>query len=405
MPIYRENRGELESLRKTNSCAVCGGTLSLFYDYDQHIAYLACSDYLRSQHEGIAREGRPFEENILTRRDRMVEEHGEDKARALIPHAQGALTTEKDAMKVLNTLWPNASRESQVKAAMICVQYELNPLMRHLFLIPFKKKEGDKWVEKWEPVMGIQASRLIAHRAGDFSYIDDTPRVMTEEEQVKVYGESLTDRICAITRLRDSKGNEAVGYGVYLKKDEPYGQDKGNTKANMAFIRSERQAMDRLFAGKMPSELGIVDAQYVEVEGVGQVDTTTGEIQDEETQDTEAVSEPEEKPKPGRKASRSQKEDAPAPEEPEPVEEEQQSLDIPSDTPPEMDESTISNEQHATLQKRMEKDNVTPAQLGEFCNTGKFGHTWGVKGTGSIKVWQYTIIMQAFNDGILHSGI
>jgi len=37
---------------------------------------------------------------------------------------------------------------------------------------------------------------------------------------------------------------------------------KGNTKANMAFIRSERNALDRLFAGEMPQGVEIIDEEY-----------------------------------------------------------------------------------------------------------------------------------------------
>ena len=202
----------------------------------------------------------------------MTKELGAEKTKALMPYYTGALQTEKDATRVLDTIWPDAPKEEKVKAALLCVHYQLNPLMKHLFLIKFGNN--------WNTVLGIQASRLIAHRAGDFSYIDNTPRVMTKAEQEAIFGEVLDDRICAITKLRDSHGMEAQGYGTWQKKENPYGTEKGNTKANMAFIRSERQAMDRLFAGKLPAEQDVVDERYVPMENGREVDVTTGEIQE-----------------------------------------------------------------------------------------------------------------------------
>ena len=198
----------------------------------------------------------------------MERDLGTRKTHALERYSRGALATEADAMKVLEIIWPRAPIIEKKRAAMLCVQYQLNPLMRHLFLIPFKNKSGG---ENWATVLGIQANRLIAHRAGQFSYVDNTPRVMSKQEQETILGEVFEDRIWAITKLRDSSGNEAVGYGFWMKGENPYGTDKGNTKANMAFIRSERQAMDRLFAGKMPEgQFEVGDERFV--------DTQTGEI-------------------------------------------------------------------------------------------------------------------------------
>ncbi|GAI77639.1 unnamed protein product, partial [marine sediment metagenome] len=117
---------------------------------------------------------------------------------------------------------------------------------------------------------------------GDFSYLDDTPRVMTDEEQKRIYGSVDSTKIMAITKLKDSKGNEASGYGAWPLGEEPYGAEKGNTKANMAFIRSERNALDRLFAGEMPQGIQVVDEEYITGGSIeGEVITTSkggGEI-------------------------------------------------------------------------------------------------------------------------------
>ena len=202
--------------------------------------------------------------NLKGRRKEMEQELGKEKTTRLMKYEGVVSLTQQGATEVLETIWPDAPEVEVFKAAMVCHQYGLNPLMKHLFLIPFKRRRQGKVVgEDWVTVLGIKATRLIAHRHGDFSYLDDTPRVMTEEEQKRIYGYIDKNKIMAITKLKDSKGNEASGYGAWPLGEEPYGAEKGNTKANMAFIRSERNALDRLFAGEMPQGIQVVDEEYI----------------------------------------------------------------------------------------------------------------------------------------------
>lgn len=209
----------------------------------------------------------------------MSKEYGEEAIKALIKYEGKGQLTELGAKEIVTTLWPGAPKLEVYKAVNICVQYGLNPLMKHLFMIPFNKGKTN---ETWVAVLGIQANRLIAHRSGDFSYIDDTPRIMSEAEQIKKYGSVDKSMIRAITKLRDSKGNEAPGYGAWPIKDTPFGVDKGNSPHNMAFIRSERQAFDRLFAGKMPENIDVVDERFASSikaeDALPNVDEDTGEI-------------------------------------------------------------------------------------------------------------------------------
>jgi len=128
--------------------------------------------------------------------------------------------------------------------------------------------------------MGIGATRLIASRNRKYSYKDGT-RLMTEEDQIRIFAEIDKSKIWAITVLKDEYGNEAPGYGNWPRDKEPYGADKGNTKANMAMIRSERQAFDRLCPGEMPQGVDVIDAEYI-ASDEGQynvVDVKTGKIQ------------------------------------------------------------------------------------------------------------------------------
>jgi len=273
MPIYEDDnhtREKLQELRRSNVCAVCKGRLDVFLDVGRGPvrAFLACrSD---RSHEGIERiyEPTPFEEegygayNLPARREKMNQEYGE-KSTELTRFVGVNTLTKEDAMMVLKTIWPKAPEIEVIKAALICHQYGLNPLRKHLFLIPYKRrKDGVVVGVDWSTVIGIQANRLIAHRAGDFSYLDDTPRVMTKEEQTRIFGFVDEGKISAITMLRDSRGNTAPGYGSWPLAKVPHGAEEGNSGLNMAFIRSERNAMDRLFAGEMPQGVEVIDQDY-----------------------------------------------------------------------------------------------------------------------------------------------
>ena len=75
-------------------------------------------------------------------------------------------------------------------------------------------------------------------------------------------GEEYPDRIWAITVIADEAGNHAPGYGSLDKTDKIHGEDKGNTRANMAMIRSERAAFDRLLPGEMPQGIEVIDLEF-----------------------------------------------------------------------------------------------------------------------------------------------
>jgi hypothetical protein len=270
MAIYEDEkltREDLFELRKKNICSVCRGALDVFLDVDKGKAFLACSDWRRTQHQGIERVAQPpFEPNILTRREEMVEQLGKDKATQLERYGGVVSLTKAEAIEILKTIWPNAPEIEVLKAGIICHQYGLNPLMRHIFLIPFKKrKEGKVIGEDWAVVQGIGSNRLIARRRHNYSYLDMTPRRMTEEEQQRVNGEVDDTKIWALTHLKDmDTGAEAIGVGSWPVDETPYGTEKGNTKLNMACIRSEREALDRLYPAEMPQGVEVMEEKYID---------------------------------------------------------------------------------------------------------------------------------------------
>lgn len=289
MHYYPEDASpdNLRKLIRQNVCEQCGRQLYAYLDAEGK-TYIACSN---QKHEGIAREYQPpredYESNI--RREIEVEkEHGREGSKALATIPKQGQLTQSQAMTILQLVYPDVPENEIIRTAILCKDFGLHPLMKELYIIPFGT--GEK--RTWSTVLGINATRKMMARMGSFSYIDNTPRVMTEQEQMEIFGIVNIDRITAITKLETKGGLKAQGYGTYMKKDNPYGMDKGNSQANMAFIRSERQAFSRLFPDAVPQELEVVDEAYVE--GVGEVDTKTGEILEAEV--TELPDEPEPSP-------------------------------------------------------------------------------------------------------------
>ena len=178
----------------------------------------------------------------------------------LQPKPPASAMTREQAMYLLTTIYPKAPVPERIKAAIVCAQYHLNPLMRQLYLIPFN--EGTP-KETWVMVLGIKAIRQIAGRDRKYTY-KDGPRVMTEAEQKSILGQAEPDRIWSITVLKDSDGNEYPGYGFWPRGVAAYGQDKGNSSINMAFIRSERNALDKMSPGALP-DIEVSDETYAAI--------------------------------------------------------------------------------------------------------------------------------------------
>lgn len=295
-PIYEDENTtieDLEKIRRRGKCKVCGANLNMYLDPESGKAFVACWDWLRTQHEGIEREASRYEKeglsslNIPTRREMMNQELGPEKTKALDKYEGVVSLTKAQAREILVAVFPDAPGSEITRAVILCASYGLNPLMKHVFLIPFNKGKPN---ETWATVIGIKAKRLLASRRGSYSYIDNTPRVMTEQEQRTTFGEVEPDKLWVITKGKDPQtGAEVVGYGFWPKDSQPYGTEKGNTKFNMAAIRSESQMLDRLRPGEMPvgievmpeeaieGEYKVIEDDYEEVDGK-LVHKKTGEV-------------------------------------------------------------------------------------------------------------------------------
>ncbi len=279
MPYYlqTDDRQAIKDYLKRERCAECGGTLEAFYDIQKHLPYLQCKN--NPEHEGIGKPNKKEDNSYKGGVNQMIQverEHGVGKARQLVKYQGGTSLTRSQAMEIMEIIWPDAPVTDKMAAAMLCESYGLNPLANHVFLVPYKDKETGEVT--WARIWGIRAKRLVASRRGGYSYLDMTPRLMTDEEQVKVWGEVDQVNLSYLTHLKDMKtGAESYGYGKWPKNTQPKGTGKGNTQANMASIRSESQALDRLRPAEMPSGFTVADEQYIEGE-VRVVDETTDEV-------------------------------------------------------------------------------------------------------------------------------
>ncbi len=179
--------------------------------------------------EGIDRELRSLEEEYAAKNQAIGELRGRieqlSSSRALLA-LQGDLEMKRQQLRDSAMDWLRAqialfvldkaiskyetTRQPEViKAAILCRQYNLNPLMRQVYLIEF----GSQWVT----VLGIKATRQIAQQALRrrgirYSYADG-PRRMTDEEQQTIRGRIDNDKLWSITVLKDSAGNLFPGYG------------------------------------------------------------------------------------------------------------------------------------------------------------------------------------------------
>ena len=297
----------------------------------------------------------------------MEKSHGPETTRALakLP-TKGQLTTDQ-AEHILSLVYPGCPKDEIVRCAILCRDFGLHPLMKEVYLIPFKDKSGK---ENYATVLGINATRKLMAQRGTFSYLDMTPRLMTDDEQSQIFGSVDAKNFVAITKLRTREGEEAQGYGKWPKDKQPYGTDKGNTIANMAFIRSERNAFGRLFTDAIPQNVDIIDEAYVE--GVGAVDKKTGEILEEVEKDS-IEGEFREVPEP--EVEKGELEQAPEPQ----VE------------PTTRDETPITPEQIEDINKKLASKKMTLADFGKYCNQDM---GWNIRKREDLKKWQYDEIMQ-----------
>ncbi len=291
MPFYIGflSAAEVKKIRLRQVCAVCGGKLWEYWDADRQQSFIACKENWEhgdKTHEGLAKPYRDLGDLNVAAQKEELQKVG--TSTSLAKYTGRRELARHETKEIIESLFPEAPAIEQERAILTCVSYHLNPLNKHVFLIPFNRRDrqGNVIGKDWSLVIGIKAKRLLASRRGPFSYIDNTPRVMTGGEQSQILGTNdFPDRLWVIVKLQDPKtGAIAVGYGFWLNADRVKGDNKGNTAFNMASIRAESQALDRLRPGEMPETVEAVDEDVVkgEFQEVADrvVNTKTGEIKD-----------------------------------------------------------------------------------------------------------------------------
>lgn len=250
---------QLERITKEYVCSECGSQLITPWSHILNKVILVCAK--DRSHKGYRKpdEGLDALQSLHATDEEiqnyMIRKEYHMKTMALLP----AVQSEEHATRLVKRCWPGAPDADVARAAIVCFKYNLDPLMKHIYLLPFKTQTG----YKWEVVMGIKASRIIAHRHNPFTYADG-PRAMSEEEQKKIIGKvDESTRFWAICYLKDIKtGNTVPGYGFVDTATSIHGSDKGNSMENMAFIRAERNALDRLAPDVLP-DIETVDDKFV----------------------------------------------------------------------------------------------------------------------------------------------
>ncbi len=276
MPYYPEDQSDenIKKIIRQNVCAECGRQVCAYYDIKTKRQYIACTGQIHEGIERVYKEPKDDYQTKIRREHEMEQKHGRETALALAGVPRQGQLTQPQAEHILSLVYPGVPKNEIIRCAILCRDFGLHPLMKEVYIIPFG--QGEK--RTWSTVLGINATRKMMGQRGSYSYTENTPRIMTENEQMQIFGEVDQKNIVAITKLKTKDGLEAPGYGRWPKDANPYGMDKGNTKANMAFIRSERNAFNRLCPDALPPDIDIIDEAYAEVPDIGKVNTKTGEI-------------------------------------------------------------------------------------------------------------------------------
>lgn len=196
----------------------------------------------------------------------------------------------QQATFIIDTMWPKAPLVEKQKAIALCVMEQLNPLMKHVHILgPYKNKKTGQ--ESWALHVGRQANRLMAGRCCDFGYVEE--RALSKKEVIELTGEDTYDqKLWVKVVVENEKGMKFMGLGFWWKKDEVYGEDKGNSMFNMAAGRAERIALDRCTAGRRRQplpDLPVIDENFLpdvdkfkpaaeHSDDIAMVNTRTGEI-------------------------------------------------------------------------------------------------------------------------------
>jgi len=172
------------------------------------------------------------------------------------------------AIEDLKIFYKDAPLPDVWKAAALIGFHGYSP--ENVYLIPYKNNKTG--TTDWSIVVSIKGKRESVVKAGNrglnYTYgADMFPRIMNAEEKIRAFGKNDATKVSAICRISDSLGNIVVGYGHFGKTESMKGTDKGNTPENMAMIRAEARALEKLPNVKaLPHGVEVVSDEYIEAE-------------------------------------------------------------------------------------------------------------------------------------------
>jgi len=286
-------REAIYATAKASECSVCLRQMGVRLENGQPVVRCQTDP----THEGyrrlrsltqLAKDGMyiPYvSERVQRKKEEQLEEQIQDpETRALAVYGgDRQMMTTEIAQKIVAHIWPGAPADAVARAVMICAQNNLNPLMKHLYIIHYPSKSGGPGRD--ECVLGIDGYRIIARRRSPFSYREG-PRAMTAEE-IEARGEDPKQMIGSVVVLETPGGGRFPGYGFWRRDQEPLGIDKGNTKGNMADKRAEAAAFRRIMPDNelpVPVALDVAFSDisdYVAIAAPSTVNTETGEISED----------------------------------------------------------------------------------------------------------------------------
>ncbi len=273
---YQRRLG-IEETAKKSACGICGTQLEVNHDgQDWNIYCPKCRTFdgalmpIKGNRQTIWRlqqmaspERLEVERELKGERD-MTQALGPVRSQALAHYMRrDVVITEASAQQIVTTIWPDAMMEAPAvvaRAIILCHQYNLNPALKDLAIVPYWNKEKGK--NDWEILLQIEANRKMAQSIAWYEYLDETPHMMSADDEIKFFGAVDKTQARSITRLKGKDGRVYVGAGQCALNASIKGADKGNSTANMSQIRSERRALKRL-CPDLPDDVQVIDAAYM----------------------------------------------------------------------------------------------------------------------------------------------
>jgi len=160
MPHYPEDQSDknLKKLRRNNVCSECGRQLYIYLDLKTKQKYVGCPT---PGHERIARryetKGEDYQSDIR-RLTEMEQKLGRESTTALAKLPVRGQLTQPEAEHILSLVYPGCPKDEIIRCAILCRDFGLHPLMKEVYLIPFKDKDGKA---NYATVLGINATRKL----------------------------------------------------------------------------------------------------------------------------------------------------------------------------------------------------------------------------------------------------